>query len=818
MIALIIGSLSSVSSCKDSDEDLRRDFKQEQLTLSQDFQNKLNHLRDSFATVTLRCKIKCDSAFNALKNEKVDTATYNQHLRDYAKLLAEFNKYKEAQNKLDSIINTPSTGILARLLKIEEMLGIDKGFTLTLPEVHSLAKQAYDKADSLAKVTHITDSLLKVEINLRQAQIDSVRKEAAANLDSARKYTDTAIAGLKVTLNTRIDSLKNAILPRLDSLELQYTELEKRVAKNEKDIDSLAQKLSALENRVENMVTSVIVQAVENPIFGSFALPVNVQSNILLAYYGNCEMAQISFPHSPLNNEYNGVRVITAEDWARIGAVKGQSYTANKGDIMTTGKAGRVYLTVNPTNVDFSQEGKNISLVNSRDEVSGIELSKLKTSDKLLTFGFTYNTRANNGFYEAEATLNTDKIDEVKVNIDPQLKSSLSAALRDHTKSDFVKLIKVIYDQFNGILPANAVKAQWSVDATDYAVYSNYNVAATAFKPLSYKFLYGHETSHKFPTINPIELPEINIKDYINFDDLHMPQITIDKENIKFKLNISDITIDNLSQIQITVDMPTDFKIVTDPITGENKVTYTTKPEVYTVSEQDMKRLADELAKAIGDSISGDVETAVNQVVDDIVKEIQRAMEEALNGQDGLLTQIKDKLDNLNQTLADKIRDNFGAYVDRLNNYIGKINSLTNRLNNIIKDPNHYLQVTMLYEFNGEYHQLSNNKYVPTYVKLAGGDAMELFPTSYTAEIAAPSFKKYVAVTNVYDANGNSNQTLIDNANSQQFMNEVVDGGRLSIALPLPAAAAGYTYEIAYSALDYQGVTSTQKFYITVVK
>ncbi|MDE6715413.1 MAG: hypothetical protein K2J74_02915, partial [Muribaculaceae bacterium] len=517
-----------------------------------------------------------------------------------------------------------------------------------------------------------------------------------------------------------------------------------------------------------------------------------------------------------LNNEYNGASVITTDDWGRISYVKPVDgmFNASLGDPIYTETAGKVYLTINPNNVDFTQEGKTVTLVNSLDEASGIELGNLTKSEKLLTFGYT---RANNGFYEAEATLNPEKISAVKINIDDNLKSAVKGVLQDRSRQDFAQLIKAVYDQFNGILPANAVKASWNVNDKDYAVYSNYNIAATAFKPLSFKFLYGKEFSKRIPTIDPISIPNIDLNDYINFDDIKMPEIKIDTISVNIKLG--EVKVDELGQLYVVVRVPktdADGKVIIKEENGEQYIEMI-NDTVY-VDEDQLKDFANKIANQLGGDMEAQVKAAMDDAMKQVAQKIQAAMDEALTGPNGVMTQITDKIKDLNKTLNDKIRGNFGAYVDKLNNYINKINRFTNRINRILKDPNHYLQVTMLYELNGEYHQLSNNKYIPTYAKLAGGNAIELYPTTYTAELVAPAFKKYVAVTNVYDAEGNSNQDLINKANAQEFINTVVNGDRLAVPLYVSAESEGYTYEIAYSALDYQGVTSTQKFYVKIVK
>ena len=137
----------------------------------------------------------------------------------------------------------------------------------------------------------------------------------------------------------------------------------------------------------------------------------------------------------------------------------------------------------------------------------------------------------------------------------------------------------------------------------------------------------------------------------------------------------------------------------------------------------------------------------------------------------------------------------------------------------MLDDPNHYLQVTMLYSAgDGQLHQVSNSSTLPTMLRLAGGDGIVLHPTSYTAEMLVPSFRKYVAVTDVYKSNDRDqkNDQLRDIANADGYFNKVISGTDTAVALKLPAEAKGYTYEIVYSSLDYHGATSTRKFYISV--
>ena len=123
------------------------------------------------------------------------------------------------------------------------------------------------------------------------------------------------------------------------------------------------------------------------------------------------------------------------------------------------------------------------------------------------------------------------------------------------------------------------------------------------------------------------------------------------------------------------------------------------------------------------------------------------------------------------------------------------------------------------------YHQLSQQPSMPTTLVRAGGNVVTLLPTTYTAEIAAPVYKKFIGVTNVWKADnmainaqaGDSYcANLAKKANSQGYLDMPVMGNTHRVLLQVDNSSVGYTYEIVYSALDYSGVTSTRKYYVTV--
>jgi hypothetical protein len=54
--------------------------------------------------------------------------------------------------------------------------------------------------------------------------------------------------------------------------------------------------------------------------------------------------------------------------------------------------------------------------------------------------------------------------------------------------------------------------------------------------------------------------------------------------------------------------------------------------------------------------------------------------------------------------------------------------------------------------------------------------------------------------------------------NAQANFATVLDGGQRAAVFTTDAKYAGYTYEIAYAALDYSGKMVTRRFFVKVIK
>jgi hypothetical protein len=277
----------------------------------------------------------------------------------------------------------------------------------------------------------------------------------------------------------------------------------------------------------------------------------------------------------------------------------------------------------------------------------------------------------------------------------------------------------------------------------------------------------------------------------------------------------------------------------------DGKKVYKTGSGSTTIDLSDtMEDVYNDMAGSIKDVLKSIIEDQINAKLQDTSEDLQ----EAFKGLDSFTTQLSglnetisdlfanvqssltESIEGIKTQLSTSINSMLSGYVNTLNSYITKINSFIDKATSLISNPNSKLQPVLLYTpSNGSTTFVSGSSVIPTTVKVTGSgkQGVTLIATSYTGELLAPAFKKYVAVVNVIDANGNSAQggdakcqAAADLANQEAGTNfgTVVDGGQRGFAFTTKADYAGYTYEIAYAALDYSGKMVTRRFFVKVIK
>lgn len=640
------------------------------------------------------------------------------------------------KNQLNEIITAWGPKVEEAIKAAADALALAQSNSTQISTMQEQYEALSAKLDSLANLNHThnpsyDDTELRNNIAALSEEMKGLAEEMK-DFASKQALRDvlTAAELMHAEAMEYTKRVENMAAEKLGELENNFTTLEATVAEIKTKVDEIYPKVQ--ENRqyivgiydyLKKMITGITIQAVNNPIFGSVAFPWGVQSNILVGYYGESDV-DVRFPTTRTANYIYKECALTDKDAEMLGSSV-ESYNKFGQSVLveeTEGNAGKVYVTINPTSVDFT--GQKLPLVNSQDEESAVKLGALEKSDAVLRFGVT--RAADNGFYEATATFTEDNIPTYDVD-----KSMIYNSLKDIAKDvlnhqDGINVkaaasrLYNVFLELNGNLDAYGIKASWNFNDVEgnvqtNSVYSKYAIAATAIKPLSYAFMYdmqlGTSINNRLPN-----LPTIN----------------------------------------------------------------------------------------------PNVEAIINNIVD-------------LDQLEGQLTANEKEAFEL---VKDQVVSGVGNYMDKAEPYINKLNYWTSRLNgymerfeDVANNVNAFLQVTMLYKGkDNQFHQLSNSKEYPTV--FAGEGLANVFATSYTGEIIAPAFKKFIGVTNVFK-DGDSAQNgcadckaALDAVNDGEYFNEVFPGSRYGVAIE--NMKKGYTYEIFYSALDYSGKISARKFYVTV--
>ena len=786
-----------------------------------------------------------------------DVATLNnavtaaQATADAAKGLAERDSARidGVTNRVDTLVtniyNTVS-GLAGRVTTLEGQISqvIDSA-----AKANALARMDSVRIDALYTMynqLHETDSVQQRQIDsivtvidslATKAEVRAVKAHADSLYNKALHYSDslhTIVMDTLSTFDARITTLET-ILPivrdsvkllndSLVALQAEVATVKAQVEENTRKID----KLTAVVNDVfSKMISGVIIQGTYNPVFGYLALPFGIQSNVLMAYYGRNDH-ETYFPTVSTSDVVYKQYKLTDDDAAMLGgtvdswSIPGQTTFLGEG-----ANAGKLFFTVNPNTADLSNA--TFTLVNSIEQEAGIKLDTIKPSTEKLTFGYTGPTskapvagQSSNGFYEAAAILEESGIETAKIQIDESLKQAVKDFYHNHIEgksardaasslspTSFTGLAQGLYSQFNGLMPAYAVKASWTDSLGAHNVYSNYALAATAVKPLSYEFFYDRSL-RKLPNISPLSDLDLNI----DMSDIHFNvNFNIDYANAHITLDPITIDLDEVALYAVASVPNLDTYKITgnlDDIVNVNETIYV---ELDSLEDYLNKRFLEVTGKW-NDSINQAIDEQVNALIDQINTQVHDFAAD-IEGQ--LNTQIQAVVDDA----KDQVMSKFGKYVDKINKLISKVNGVINRINRFLDNPNKFLQTILVYEGKDrQFHIMSTSKSVPSVFN--GSGAIMLYPTSYNAEIAAPAYKKFIAVTNVY-LNSDRHQTAqkgntactaaLNAANSQANFNEVIDGGRFGVAF---VGQAGYTYEIFYAALDYHGKISQRKYYVKV--
>ena len=564
-----------------------------------------------------------------------------------------------------------------------------------------------------------------------------------------------------------------------DELEKKFKALDKTVTDEAKAQEELNKAYNtAFDYLINKNLQNIAINATENPVLGYYnAAFLGSKLNLVSSFYGTA-------------------------------AAQNQDWDITKGEFLNNGDAGKIYITLNPNEID-PECITDLKLVDSQgNEAKGFKLGDIQTTDRVLTYGFTKAASAN-GFYEVpvlatdpandDFSLNKGELKEAAKNViaklqNPkesnlnlsQIATTLYRSVNNQLKAYTVKASYVLYDPTQPVEKRFVVKSQ---------VAPTYDMAAFAVKPLSFNTLKDNQKLKNLGVaLDKYMLPTLSDKLGKFMDALDFQIKNEDGKQIKAYSFITTTT--------------NSFYCVED---GNDVVVI----DRYGNEKQRIpnSRLANSLngwyenwniyKKVTFDTPWG--ESWYYQRADMEVDQHENiyVIETTDNTIDELIGSINDQIGTQLQPVKDAITN----AADKWDTAIQPVNTLLHKINAKIGNVNELLQPTMLYKSSktGDWNTLSTLK-GKLGTRMTGTGSTVLVATSWTGELLAPAYKKSVYVK------GNpagAQVTLMDGTTpAKKFAG--------STQKVLFSATAKGNYTIVYEAVDYSGVSAKKEYHITV--
>ena len=692
--------------------------------------------------------------------------------------------------------------------KYTELKDICDGLDDQMAQYASMFSQLYAMHSEIdAKLNQ--DSILLAGVQAEQTRLNVAVNELNTKLDAkvdtanfnAVKAQVEANKALSEANKAEIDAIKAKMVDFVSKTELDNKANQLEAAFKAADatlkseiqaeITKINEQLNKLFNTMINMLTGIELQATESPITGyeNFSF-LGAEAHILGTYYG------------------------TSASLESLG-----DYTVRKNETLideTSGEnAGVVYATLNPSNVDFTN--CTLKIVDSQGNEAPFTATAVK-SNRVLKYGIS--RAGNSNLYAIKINLNKENLEAAKT-----WTSSDASALKDVAKNVLDKLRQpsttrlnigdaatTIAKTFNNRLTAYALQAEQEYtdangEVKTRTITSKMSLAATAIKPISYNFLKDNTT------LKNLDLPSFpTLQSKLNFNDYKFNWTPIEGlGTVKTSVTLKDMP--DLDKIKVTINGEVKApKVNVDKATisfgqTELKGTVSEDGKHVTINLGDLEKNTTADVKVSIDNIKinpNDVKVTLDtSATKDATYAVEIPMDEFNKIIDSINNQVGNMIGNVNN-IVDKVQN----YADILDGqYIAGINKFIQKFENLLRKSNSLLQPAMFYVTNGgSWGQLAREGVGASYLKLQGGKASTVFvASSYTGEILAPAYKKYVHVT---DAPAGAKVSGVN-------LNKVIDGNLHKIGFEADKEG---TYEITYEAVDYSGVKVAKKFYVKVVK
>lgn len=648
----------------------------------------------------------------------------------------------------------------------------DSAYNTSISLADAIAKQKAELTDlnnELAKkVDKTTDAVDKQKLSDRITANEKALGEGAlaelgkfASLDLAiqqsRFYTEE-FKGVKDQIKALEEFRKNYPDKAEDitkDLEDKFKTLDKKVSDEAEAQEALNEAYNtAFDYLINKNLQNIAINATENPVLGYYnAAFLGSKLNLVSSFYGTAAQ--------------------TSQDWG-----------IEKNDFLNNGDAGKIYITLNPNEID-PKCITDLKLVDSQgNEAKGFKLGDIQTTDKVLTYGFTKAASAN-GFYEVpvlatdpandDFSLNKGELKEAAKNIvaklqNPkksnlnlsQIATTLYRSVNNQLKAYTVKASYVLYDPTQPVEKRFVVKSQ---------VAPTYDMAAFAVKPLSFNTLKDNQSLKNLGlALDKYMIPTLSDKLGKFMDALDVKvELSEDKQN----LNV--YTIVALADVTVKYDEATKkawFVKNGAPIAG-SEIKNVTEVELITSTNLEGGHVQNVYKIKTTDSTIADVVAELNKQLNTKLQPVKDAIQNAATKWDNAITPVNNLLKKINAN-------------------IGNVNEL--------------LQPTMLYKNSntGDWNTLSTLK-GKLGTRMTGKSSTVLVATSWTGELLAPAYKK-----SVYVKESGADVTLMDGKTSAKTP---FSG---SVQKVLFTAKDKGNYTVVYKAVDYSGVETTKEYNITV--
>lgn len=655
----------------------------------------------------------------------------------------------------------------------------DSAYNTSISLADAIAKQKSDLTDLnlwLGKLKEENPSLAKAIDARIKANWEAMDKGAISELGQYATL-DAAIQGSNAyqKLDKKVDEHIKAIenlRTKDEEAAKKFTEsLNKRLEEIEGSVSGEAEarkKVQAVYDQafdylVNKNLTSIAINATENPVLGYYnAAFLGSKLNLVSSFYGTA-------------------------------AAQNQDWDITKGEFLNKGDAGKIYITLNPNEID-PECITDLKLVDSQgNEAKGFKLGDIQTTDRVLTYGFTKAASAN-GFYEVpvlatdpandDFSLNKGELKEAAKNVIAKLQNPKESNL------NLSQIATTLYRSVNNQLKAYTVKATYYLydptvineDGTKGAlvekhqVAPTYDMAAFAVKPLSYNTLKGNQSLKNLGlALDKYMIPTLSDK-LGKFMDALDVQVELSED----KKNLNVYTIVALADVTVQYDNATKkawFEKNGAPIAGSEIKNVT---EVKEITSTDLE--------------GGHVQKVYKiKTTDSTIADVVAELNKQLNTK---LQPVKDAIQNA---------------ANKWDSAIQPVNTLLHKINAKIGNVNELLQPTLLYRNSNtdDWNTLSTlGGRLGT--RMTGTGSTVLVATSWTGELLAPAYEKSVYVK------GNPSEakvTLMDGTTPAKK----IAGSTQKVLFTATPAAKGKSYTIVYEAVDYSGVSAAKKeYHITV--